>query len=57
MIKSQLIEKQQLNDILKMKIDLSYPKKIDSKIINDASAINRIVGKKIKKYHLVYRAS
>jgi hypothetical protein len=38
-------------------VDLSYPKTINSKIVQDATCLNKIIGKKIKKYHLAYRGS
>jgi hypothetical protein len=43
--------------LLKLKTDLSYPKFIDSNILSDASQLNHILGRKVKKYHLCYRAS
>jgi hypothetical protein len=44
-------------DILRLKVDLSYPKAINSKIVQDSTCLNKIIGKKIKKYHLAYRGS
>lgn len=43
--------------LLKLKTDLSYPKFIDSKILGEATQLNHILGRKVKKYHLCYRAS
>lgn len=40
-----------------MKLDLTYPRSINSKIVSEASAINRILARKINKYHLAYRAT
>ena len=44
-------------DLLKMKVDLNYPKVINSKLIKDAASLNKLIGFKINKYNLVYRAS
>lgn len=30
---------------------------MNSKVISDAANLNRIIGKKIKKYHLAYRGT
>lgn len=43
--------------LLKLKTDLTYPKFIDSNILSDATQLNHILGRKVKKYHLCYRAS
>ncbi len=57
MTKSTKIDQGPLIDIMKLKVDLSYPKLINSKIVQDATCLNKILGKKIKKYHLAYRGS
>ena len=44
-------------DLLKMKVDLNYPKVINSKLIKVAASLNKLIGFKINKYNLVYRAS
>ena len=44
-------------DLLKLKIDLNYPKMINSKIVKDAGCLNKLIGFKVNKYNLVYRAS
>jgi hypothetical protein len=40
-----------------MKLDLTFPKTINSKIITEASQLNKLLLHKVKKYHLVYRAT
>ena len=46
-----------INEVIALKLDLTYPKTINSKIVNEASAINKILERKVKKYTLIYRAS
>jgi hypothetical protein len=43
--------------ILNLKVDLTYPKFINSKVLDDATSTNVLIGHKVKKYHLIYRAS
>lgn len=43
--------------MVSLKLDLTYPKAINSKIISDATALNKLLNRKVKKYHFVYRAS
>jgi len=54
---SEFSNKSILNEMVSLKLDLSYPKTINSKLINSASSINKFLNRKVKKYHLVYRAS
>lgn len=44
-------------DVVQLKLDLTYPKSINSRIITEASCLNNILKRKVKKYHQVYRAS
>ena len=46
-----------IKDIVSLKLDLTFPKNINSKIVQEASALNKILNRKVKKYHLTYRAS
>ena len=41
-------------DLLKLKIDLNYPKLINSKIIKDGGSLNKLIGFKINKYSFFY---
>ena len=42
---------------MKISKDIPYPKAINSKIVKDASLLNKILEIKPKKYHLAYRGS
>lgn len=57
MIKSSLQMDYPLTELIKIKTDLTFPKAINSKIVQEASILNRLIGKKVKKYHLTYRAT
>jgi hypothetical protein len=54
---SSPIRKQSVGEVLALKTDLSFPKSINSKIISEATALNRLLGRKVKKYQLAYRAT
>ena len=42
---------------MSLKLDLTFPRSINSKIVSEATFINKILAKKVKKYHLACRAS
>ncbi len=50
-------EKKIGTDFISLKLDLTYPKVINSKILADSSELNRLLERKVKKYNLAYRAS
>jgi hypothetical protein len=50
-------QKSYISDPVSLKLDLTYPKTINSKIVSSATALNNILNRKITKYHLVYRGS
>ena len=54
---TSVMNKSMMGEIVTMKLDLTFPKIINSKIVSEATALNRILNRRVKKYQLVYRAS
>ncbi len=44
-------------ELINLKIDITYPKTINSKILTEASQINKLLMRKVKKHNFVYRAT
>ena len=53
LVNSEIIERPRRGS----KLDLDYPKHINSKAMQNATVMNHLVGKKVKEYKLIYRGS
>ena len=51
------MNKSMISEAVNLKLELTYPKTINSRIVGEATALNKILNRRVKKYQLVYRAS